>query len=140
MFLLNNQLKLIIKNQLRYKSYKKYLDFSYVPKLNEKDLEEQWVKGSGPGGSAVNKMSNCVVLKHKPSGLVVKCHQTRDVHENSKIAREIMITKLDNKLNGEQSIESQKRRLMAKDSANRTRKRSKLLELKEAFKKREGID
>lgn len=40
--------------------------------LNESELEEQFVKGHGPGGQATNKTSNCVVLKHVPSGIVVK--------------------------------------------------------------------
>lgn len=40
--------------------------------LDESELEEQFVKGHGPGGQATNKTSNCVVLKHIPSGLVVK--------------------------------------------------------------------
>lgn len=40
--------------------------------LEESELEEQFVKGHGPGGQATNKTSNCVVLKHIPSGLVVK--------------------------------------------------------------------
>lgn len=43
-----------------------------LPVLNEDDLEEQFVRGSGPGGQATNKTSNCVVLKHIPSGVVVK--------------------------------------------------------------------
>lgn len=43
-----------------------------LPVLNEDDLEEQFVRGSGPGGQATNKTSNCVVLKHVPSGIVVK--------------------------------------------------------------------
>lgn len=40
--------------------------------LNEDDLEENFVKGWGKGGQKVNKTSNCVELKHKPSGIVVK--------------------------------------------------------------------
>jgi protein subunit release factor B len=40
--------------------------------LDENELEEQFVKGHGPGGQATNKTSNCVVLKHVPSGIVVK--------------------------------------------------------------------
>lgn len=43
-----------------------------LPVLNEDDLREQFVRGSGPGGQATNKTSNCVVLKHTPSGIVVK--------------------------------------------------------------------
>lgn len=46
------------------------LDYSRVPKLKEEDLDEQFVRGSGPGGQAVNKTNNCVVLVHKPTGIV----------------------------------------------------------------------
>lgn len=43
-----------------------------LPDLKEEELEEQFVRGSGPGGQATNKTSNCVVLKHIPTGIVVK--------------------------------------------------------------------
>ncbi|XP_037114577.1 probable peptide chain release factor C12orf65 homolog, mitochondrial [Syngnathus acus] len=71
--------------------------------LEEDELEEQFVRGSGPGGQATNKTSNCVVLKHIPSGIVVKCHQTRSVDINRKRAREIMQQKLDVFYKGERS-------------------------------------
>jgi hypothetical protein len=48
--------------------FKHTIDYTKVPKLNEDDLDEQFVKGSGPGGQNVNKRSNCVVLTHKPTG------------------------------------------------------------------------
>ncbi|KYO39629.1 hypothetical protein Y1Q_0018689 [Alligator mississippiensis] len=63
--------------------------------LSETELEEQFVRGSGPGGQATNKTNNCVVLKHIPSGIVVKCHQTRSVELNRKRAREILQEKID---------------------------------------------
>lgn len=43
--------------------------------LDERELEEQFVKGHGPGGQATNKTSNCVVLRHVPSGIVVKVEE-----------------------------------------------------------------
>ena len=47
--------------------------FKYTfPELDESELEEDFVRGSGPGGQSVNKTTNCVVLKHKPTGIVVK--------------------------------------------------------------------
>jgi protein subunit release factor B len=46
------------------------LDYSRVPKLKEEELDEQFVRGSGPGGQAVNKTNNCVLLVHKPTGTV----------------------------------------------------------------------
>ncbi|GFG28839.1 hypothetical protein Cfor_08458 [Coptotermes formosanus] len=44
------------------------LDYSRVPQIREDDLDEQFVKGTGPGGQAVNKTNNCVLLLHKPTG------------------------------------------------------------------------
>lgn len=40
--------------------------------LCESELEEKFVKGFGKGGQKVNKTSNCVELKHLPSGITVK--------------------------------------------------------------------
>lgn len=40
--------------------------------LDESDLEEKFIKGFGPGGQSVNKSSNCVQLKHLPTGIIVK--------------------------------------------------------------------
>lgn len=46
-------------------------DKSKYPVLDEKDIEEQFVQGSGPGGQNVNRLQNCVVLKHIPTGLLL---------------------------------------------------------------------
>ncbi|XP_043269344.1 mitochondrial translation release factor in rescue [Venturia canescens] len=116
------------------------LDYSKVPKLDEKDLVEQFVRGDGPGGQATAKTNNAVVLKHVPTGIVVKCHETRSLWDNKQKAREILITKLDNMMNGKDSVENQKRRLLAKKSASMLRKKEKMAALKAAFKEREGID
>ena len=40
--------------------------------LDERDLDEQFIKGSGNGGQKINKTSNCVMLQHRPTGLWVK--------------------------------------------------------------------
>ncbi|KAM8960738.1 mitochondrial translation release factor in rescue [Pelodytes ibericus] len=71
--------------------------------LKEEELEEQFVRGHGPGGQATNKTSNCVVLKHMPSGIVVKCHQTRSLEVNRKKARDILQEKIDVFYKGENS-------------------------------------
>jgi len=125
--------------QIRDKSYKRFLNYSNVPKLEETDLEEQFVRGSGPGGQATNKTNNAVVLKHKPTGLVVKCHETRNVWSNQKRAREIMITKLDNLFNKENSIEAQIYILEKKQQMRKDYKKKKLAEMKKAFQEREDL-
>ncbi|XP_013146095.1 PREDICTED: probable peptide chain release factor C12orf65 homolog, mitochondrial [Papilio polytes] len=117
----------------------KHIDFSLVPKINESDLSEQFVRGSGPGGSAVNKNANCVVLTHNPTGTVIKCHMSRSQDENRKLAREMLIAKLDEVLNGEDSVAAQKRRLNEEKLKKNEYKRKKMAKLKEEWKKREGL-
>jgi len=45
--------------------------------LSKEDVVESFVRSSGPGGQNVNKVSTCVVLLHRPSGIIVKCQQFR---------------------------------------------------------------
>ncbi|XP_076250587.1 mitochondrial translation release factor in rescue-like [Rhynchophorus ferrugineus] len=123
----------------QYSSYKKYIDYSKVPVLKESDLYEQFVKGSGPGGSKINTTSSCVVLKHIPTGLIVKCQKTRFLNQNQSIARELLLTKLDNLLNGNDSVESQKKRLAEKRSLTCRLKKEKLKQMKETWKERESV-
>lgn len=40
--------------------------------LNDQDLIETFVKGSGPGGQCINKRSSCVDLRHIPTGIRVQ--------------------------------------------------------------------
>ncbi|XP_078045953.1 uncharacterized protein LOC144474690 [Augochlora pura] len=126
-------------NQIRYKSYKRYLDYSNMPELDENDLVEQFVRGSGPGGQATNKTNNAVVLKHKPTGLTVKCHETRSLSRNRELARMNMLTKLDDLINGENSTRNQEETLKKQDSAKKKQKQKKLTALKEEFNKRENL-
>ncbi|KAF7286318.1 hypothetical protein GWI33_006047 [Rhynchophorus ferrugineus] len=74
---MNNIKSLIISSFRRFSTINKQIDFSKVPVLNEKDLIEQQVRGSGPGGQKINKTSSCVVLKHIPTGLVEKLKQLK---------------------------------------------------------------
>ncbi|KAF6209800.1 hypothetical protein GE061_015550 [Apolygus lucorum] len=109
----------------------KDVERSLVPVLNEDEIDEQFVKGSGPGGQNVNKRANCVVLRHIPSGIVVKCHESRLLETNRKLAREKLVTKLDNMLNGENSVENQIKAINEKKSSAAERKKNKLRDLKE---------
>ena len=95
-----------------------------VPWLVENELEERHTKGSGPGGQNVNKMSNAVFLKHLPTGLWVKCHQTRSLEQNRKIARKLLVTKLDNFVNGENSVENQEKNL-AREKLEKKKEKTK---------------
>nr|XP_004611204.1 unnamed protein product [Sorex araneus] len=102
--------------------------------LAESDLEEQFVKGHGPGGQATNKTSNCVVLKHVPSGIVVKCHQTRSVDQNRRLARKILQEKVDVFYNGERSPVHQERREAERKKQERKKRAKESLEKKKRLK------
>lgn len=123
----------------RLMSLKNHLDYSKVPKVDEADVDIQFVRGSGPGGQATNKTNNAVVIKHKATGIVVKCHKTRSMWDNKKIAMDNLVTKLDNLINGQESIEAQIKVYQSKKSADKNRKKNKLDKLKAAFKEREGL-
>ncbi|XP_056148372.1 mitochondrial translation release factor in rescue [Lampris incognitus] len=102
--------------------------------LNEDELDEQFVRGSGPGGQATNKTSNCVVLKHIPTGIVVKCHQTRSVEINRKRARDIMREKLDVEMKGEHSELLKMKQESIHRKKEKRRKANENLEKKRLFK------
>lgn len=56
----------------------------------EKDLQEQFVLSSGRGGQKLQKTRNCVVLKHLPSGMVVRCERERSREINRYLARRML--------------------------------------------------
>ncbi|OWR51689.1 hypothetical protein KGM_212169 [Danaus plexippus plexippus] len=137
--ILNNVNRSVLAFQKNSSALKHTIDFSKVPKINECDLTEQFVRGSGPGGSAVNKNSNCVVLTHIPTGIVIKCHTSRSQDENRKMARDMLIAKLDDIINGKNSVESQKKMIEENRFKKVEYKKKKRAEIKEKWKKREGL-
>lgn len=56
----------------------------------EEDLEESFILGGGPGGQKTNKTSSVVRLSHEPSGLAVKCGETRSRETNRWLARRML--------------------------------------------------
>lgn len=117
-------------------SLRKLLDYSKYPTLNEADLEEQMINGTGPGGQKVNKAHNCVLLKHLPTGLVVKCHEYREAHKNRELARQKLLDKLDEHFNGENSVAAQAMRIERERSKIEEEKAAKLREMKKKFKEK----
>jgi hypothetical protein len=72
----------------------------------EADLEEQFVRGGGRGGQSVAKTSNCVILKHVPTGTQVRCHATRSCETNRRLARKELQLRLDELYRGAESVRS----------------------------------
>ncbi len=95
--------------------------------LDEGDLVERFIRGSGPGGQAVNKTRNCVFLQHAPTGTIVKCHQTRSLFENRMIARKILKRKLEELKMGRNSyLQRKAARIRRRKDRNRRRYNKKV--------------
>ncbi len=62
--------------------------------VTETDLEETFVRSSGAGGQHVNKTATCVHLRHKATGIEVKCMQDRSQSINRFLARRELLEKL----------------------------------------------
>ena len=66
--------------------------------VKEEDIVESFIRSSGPGGQNVNKTATCVYLKHLPTGLEVKCQRQRSQLLNRSLARHILLSKIEHKI------------------------------------------
>ncbi|RNC60208.1 peptide chain release factor 1 [Trypanosoma cruzi] len=62
--------------------------------VHENDCKIEFVRGSGPGGQGMQSSSNAVCLTHIPSGISVKCHQSRSALGNKEIALQLVAQQL----------------------------------------------
>ena len=46
------------------------------------EIEERFIRGSGPGGQKINKTSSTVWLRHRPTGIEVRCQAERSQAAN----------------------------------------------------------
>ena len=60
----------------------------------EEDLDETFILGGGPGGQKTNKTSSVVRLVHAPSGIQVRCGESRSRETNRWLARRQLAEKI----------------------------------------------
>jgi protein subunit release factor B len=59
------------------------------------DVEEKFVRGTGPGGQKINKTSSTVWLRHGPTGVEVRCQRERSQVVNREVAWAELCAKLE---------------------------------------------
>ncbi|KAF4980189.1 hypothetical protein FZEAL_3742 [Fusarium zealandicum] len=101
----------------------------------ESEIEESYVKGSGPGGQKINKTNSAVQLQHIPTGIVVKSQATRSRDQNRKHARELLAQRIDELRNGDQSrsaLVGQIKKRKSDSASKKSRRKYKKLEEEKA--------
>lgn len=88
----------------------------------ESDLDEQFVRSGGPGGQNVNKVSTCVVLLHRPTGVQVRCQEERSQAMNRYRARQRLAEKLEEKILGAASAKQQEIARIRRQKRRRSRR------------------
>ena len=99
--------------------------------IREADLEEKFIRSSKSGGQKVNKTSSCVYIKHRPTGIEVKCQQERSQALNRFLARRILVNKIESLLLGRKAEQQKKIEKIRRQKRKRSKRaKEKMLRYK----------
>ena len=90
------------------------------------DVDERFVRGSGPGGQKINKTSSTVWLQHRPTGVEVRCQRERSQAANREQAWLELVEKLESRQRSAASAvidakEAERRRTRQKSRTQKVR-------------------
>lgn len=85
------------------------------------DVEERFIRGSGPGGQKINKTSSTVWLRHRPTGIEVRCQAERSQAAN----RERAWTEMCERLEARQRAARDAARDLVEKGRRQTRQKSR---------------
>ena len=106
----------------------------------EEDLEESFILGGGPGGQKTNKTSNVVRLEHGPSGLSVRCGETRSRETNRWLARRTLAETILEREHRRKSEARQRREKVRRQKRRRSRRqKQKMLDDKHAHSEKKAM-
>ncbi|MBA2650449.1 MAG: peptide chain release factor-like protein [Legionella sp.] len=93
--------------------------------IYDADLVEKFIIGSGKGGQKLHKTASTVYLKHLPSGLVIKCQESRSREDNRYFARLRLCEKLQTILKTEKTKKQQNLEKIKRQKKRRSRRSQK---------------
>lgn len=106
----------------------------------EEDLEEEFILGGGPGGQKTNKTSSVVRLSHEPSGIAVKCGETRSRETNRWLARRMIAETILERENKRKSAAQAKREKIRRQKRRRSRRqKQRMLDDKHAHSEKKAL-
>lgn len=90
------------------------------------EIEEKFIRGSGPGGQKINKTSSTVWLRHRPTGIEVRCQAERSQAANRERAWREMCDRLESRARAardaaQQAAERKRRQTRQKSHSQKVR-------------------
>ena len=108
--------------------------------IKETDLEEKFIRSGKKGGQKVNKTSSCVYLRHKPTGIEVKCQEERSQALNRFLARRILVNKIESLVLGRKAEAERKIEKIKRQKRKRSRRaKEKMLRYKKMHSEKKNL-
>ncbi|AHE68143.1 protein chain release factor B [Legionella oakridgensis ATCC 33761 = DSM 21215] len=107
---------------IRKDKWEKLTDWMSKLHINEADLIEKFILGRGKGGQKLHKTAATVYLKHWPSGVEIKCQESRSREDNRYFARMRLCEKLHSILRDEKTKEQQRIEKIKRQKKRRSRR------------------
>lgn len=116
---------------IRKDKWDKIINWMTELQIHDQDLIEKFIVGSGKGGQKLHKTASVVYLKHLPSGIEIKCQESRSREDNRYFARLRLCEKLHAMLRDEKTKAQQKIEKLKRQKKRRTRRsKQKMLDEK----------
>jgi len=95
------------------------------------DVEEKFIRGGGPGGQKINKTSSTVWLRHRPTGIEVRCQAQRSQAANRELAWQELCEKLEARARAAVDAAQQERERSRRQARQKSRgQKARMIEAK----------